>query len=133
MASTDSGARTSFTSGLVFDDATVPRRIRYRIPYRGIWYDIDGTLTGKGAGSWATAYFKHVDQPECTVDLNMYNGVLCPPTTTIRRIAFFGMRPDYFKFKNINIAKYDDLVMSALSAADKKTYLDTASNYSSVA
>lgn len=57
-ASTDSGARTYFTSGLFFD-TTVPKRIWYSYPNRGIFYDIDGTLTGRGAGSWATAYFLH--------------------------------------------------------------------------
>lgn len=57
--STDSGARTIHVSGLHFDDATVPRRIYYTIPFRAIFYDLDGSLTGKGAGTWATSYFKH--------------------------------------------------------------------------
>jgi hypothetical protein len=58
-SSTDSGARTTIVKGLVFDDATVPRRIHYTIPFRAIFYDLDGSLTGKGPGSWATSYFRH--------------------------------------------------------------------------
>ena len=57
--SSDSGARTNFVSGLYFDPTTVPKKIWYQVPHRGIFYDLDGSLTGKGAGSWATAYFKH--------------------------------------------------------------------------
>ena len=36
-ASTDSGARTVRTKGLKFDATTVPRRIKYQMPFRGIW------------------------------------------------------------------------------------------------
>ena len=64
-ASTDSGARTVKFSGLYFD-TTVTRRIIYQYPYKDIFYDLDGTLTGLGAGTWATPYFLHNDQPECT-------------------------------------------------------------------
>jgi hypothetical protein len=58
-ASTDSGARTYYTSGLSFDSKTVPKKMWYQYPLRGIWADLDGSLTGKGAGSWATANFLH--------------------------------------------------------------------------
>ena len=79
-AATDSGARTYYTSGLIFDAATVPKKIWYQYPFRGIWSDLDGSLTGLGAGSWATAYFKHNEQPECTTNLVVYDGILCPNT-----------------------------------------------------
>ena len=36
-AATDSGARTIFTSGLYFDEATVPKRILYQNPKNGIY------------------------------------------------------------------------------------------------
>jgi len=58
---TDSGARTVKFSGLEFDDATVPRRIRYQIPHRALYLDLDGSLTGKGANSWATFFYKHLE------------------------------------------------------------------------
>jgi len=76
-AATDSGARTVTFSGLYFDDATVPRRIRYQYPDRAIYYDLDGTLTGLGAQTWATPYYPSVDQPECTHEADKYDGVIC--------------------------------------------------------
>jgi len=36
-AATDSGARTIFTSGLYFDETTVPKRIWYQYPFNGIF------------------------------------------------------------------------------------------------
>jgi hypothetical protein len=55
----DKGTRTSTVSNIWFDDATVPRRIKYDFPFRHIIYDLDGTTTGKGEGSWATFYYLH--------------------------------------------------------------------------
>jgi hypothetical protein len=55
--STDSGARTITFSGLYFDDNTVPLRIRYQQPWKDIFYDLDGTLTGLGPKTWATPYY----------------------------------------------------------------------------
>jgi len=66
-ASTDSGARTVTFSGLYFAPS-VTTKIRYQFPFKDIFYDLDGTLTGKGVQSWATPYFKHNEQPECSVD-----------------------------------------------------------------
>ena len=43
-AATDSGARTYTTSRLEFTDVT--RRIKYQYPQRGIFHDLDGSLTG---------------------------------------------------------------------------------------
>jgi len=53
-AATDQGARTVTFSNLFFDSATVPRRIRYGYPYKAIFFDTDGTLTGLGPNTWAT-------------------------------------------------------------------------------
>jgi len=57
-ASTDSGARTVTFSGLKFD-TTVTTKIKYQFPFRDIFYDLDGTLTGLGPKSWATPYWRH--------------------------------------------------------------------------
>jgi len=56
-----SGARTYKTRGLVFDDATVPRRIKWWTPFREIIHDLDGSLTGLGENSWATFYYGYLD------------------------------------------------------------------------
>ena len=47
----DSGARTTRFAELMFDDATVDARIRWRWPHKGIFHDLDGILTGQGADS----------------------------------------------------------------------------------
>ena len=57
-AATDSGARTVRMSGLVFD-ASVTKKIKYQEPFKAIFLDEDGSLTGKGAGTWATPYYKY--------------------------------------------------------------------------
>ena len=92
-AATDSGSRTTTMSGLFFDDATVPRRIRYQFPFRPIFYDTDGSLTGLGSHSWATGYFPNLEQPECEYDeatREKFDGVICDGTVTIRRVVFYG-------------------------------------------
>jgi len=88
---TDSGARTVTFEKLFFDDATVPRRIRFGTPYKAIFHDLDGTLTGKGAGSWATFHYKHHEQKGCdwsSETLAKWNGVICDNSVQIRRVAF---------------------------------------------
>lgn len=75
---TDSGARTVKMSGLEF--TKVDRKIRWGTPFRGIFYDEDGSLTGKGPKTWATPYYKHMEQPECTTDLEVFDGVTCDST-----------------------------------------------------
>lgn len=68
-AATDSGARTVRFSGLSFTDVTY--KVNYQIPWRAILADLDGTLTGLDANSWATPYWKHNDWDECTVVTDM--------------------------------------------------------------
>lgn len=41
---TDSGARTTRFQNLMFD-STVDARIRWQWPFKGIFHDLDGTLT----------------------------------------------------------------------------------------
>jgi hypothetical protein len=53
----DSGARTTRFSNLQFDDDTVNARIRWSEPWKGIFHDLDGTLTGHGADSYVSAYW----------------------------------------------------------------------------
>lgn len=94
-ASTDSGARTYTTSNLEFTN--VPRKIRYQYPERGIFHDMDGTLTGLGADTYATKGYKHTQQPECTLDTTLFDGVVCDNTVQIRRVTFTGYQPNNFR------------------------------------
>ena len=86
-AATDSGARTVKFSGIYFD-STVATKIRYQFPYRAIYFDTDGTLTGT-VGGWTTPYWKHNDWADkCTNDV-AYNGLVCDNTIQIRRVVFY--------------------------------------------
>lgn len=88
-AATDEGARTITTSGFMFDDATVPRRIRYQTPFKAVFHDLDGTLTGLGANSWATYYYRsHLWDGECTHEADKYDGVICNSNVELRTIKF---------------------------------------------
>jgi hypothetical protein len=78
-AATDSGARTIRFSNLTFD-SSVKRIANYQYPWRAIFLDEDGTLTGKGPGSWATPYFAHHNVSECEHNATYYGGVFCDNT-----------------------------------------------------
>ena len=55
-------------------------RIKYHTPFKAIFYDADGTLTGQGPKSWATPYYPHNDWTstgECKVDKTIYDGIVC--------------------------------------------------------
>lgn len=110
-AATDSGARTVTFEGLTFDEATVPRRIRYQTPFKAIYYDRDGSLTGLGPKSWATPYFAHHMQKGCTGSKNeaKFDGVICDSTNQVRRLAFHVPNPGHrFRGMGFKILKYDD-------------------------
>jgi len=64
-AATDSGARTVRSRNLTFDNTTVTRIFNYQYPWRSIYLDEDGTITGKGPKSWATNKYVHHNQTEC--------------------------------------------------------------------
>jgi len=110
-AATDSGARTVTFEKLTFDDATVPRRIRYQTPFKAIYYDKDGSLTGLGPKSWATPYYAHHMQKGCSgsKNENKFDGVICDSTNQVRRLAFHVPSPAHrFKGMGFKILKYDD-------------------------
>ena len=86
-ASTDMGARTISTRNLFFD-STVTRRIKYQYPFRGIFWDMDGTLTGKGENSWAVAEWPHLLEARQCEKLTEYGGLTCDNTIQVRQIFF---------------------------------------------
>ena len=91
------------TEGLFFDDATVPRRVRHQFPFKGIYYDLDGTLTEIGPGTWTAAYWKHLESPECVVDLDVYDGVVCDETVQVRRVVIYNASPGSLVGKELYI------------------------------
>jgi len=94
-AATDSGARTVNFKRLSFTN--VNKKILYQEPWRAIYKDLDGTLTGLSeTPSWATPYWHHNTQPECVSSLEVHDGLLCDHTVQVRRIAFDLYEPDLF-------------------------------------
>lgn len=85
--SADSGARTIRTKNLTFD-STVTRIFNYQYPWKSIFLDEDGSITGKGAGSWATPYYPHHNQTECEYNKTYWGAVYCDNTVQVRRITF---------------------------------------------
>jgi hypothetical protein len=106
---------------LWFDDKTVTNRISWNFPGRAILLDLDGSTTGKGPNSWATPYFKHNEQDECTKD-EKTNSLFCTSAVQVRKLAFKGLSPDSrFKLQPMMILKWDD---EQLLAVNRKEYVD---------
>ena len=97
--------------GLSFTN--VSRRIMFHYPYNGIFHDIDGSLTGKGAGSWATVHLKHLEHPECEVKLEEFDGIICDNTVQIRAITFSDESP--YSIDYLRLLRYDDSIISAMN------------------
>lgn len=113
-------------------DSSVNKRIFYQYPYRAIFLDETGSLTELGENSWATPGWKHNEQPKCTVDDDVYNGIICPNTVQVRRIAFHGYSPSHFDGMEMKIAKYDSTIVSGKSDEELQEYVDNSDNYSTV-
>jgi hypothetical protein len=103
---TDSGARTITTREITFGD-NVTRLFNYQFPHRAIFYDEDGSVTGKGAGSWATPYFAHHEVAECEYD-EAQGSVFCDNTVQVRRVAFKAYPVDLFAGMWFYVLPYDD-------------------------
>lgn len=114
------------------DPASVTIKVRYQEPWREIFYDLDGTLTGKGANSYATAFWQHNVQPECEINLEVYDGILCDSRVQVRRIVFYKYIPDIFNIMDLKVLPFDDTITSKLNATSKKGYIENITNYSVV-
>lgn len=90
------------------------------MPWRSIFFDKTGSLTGKGPNSWFLAYWKHLLQPECEEAIG---GIVCDSSVQVRRVAFWGM-PDNFYGMRLKIAKIDNDIVKSMSAEEYETYLD---------
>jgi hypothetical protein len=120
-------------NNLMFDEETVTKRILYQYPERAIFYDETGSLTGLGANTWAVPYWKHLEQPECTVDLELMGGIICDNTVQVRRVAFFGYSPSHFMGMDLRITRFENSEISAMKAAGTyDEYIDNVENYSEV-
>lgn len=101
-SASDMGARTYSTSGLTFEDT--PRRIKYQEPFKEVIHDLDGSLTGLGAESWATFFYPHLNTTECTENYDVYDGLICDNTIQIRSIVFYDGLPASLRMQYLKIA-----------------------------
>lgn len=125
-AATDSGARTYTVSDLKFVNS--PKRIKYQFPFKGIYHDLDGTLTGLGPNTYATFWYKHLEQPECQNSPSIHDGVLC--TVPIRRVAFHGAVPaNLFSGMPMYIAPWDDMLTQPMNAQSRDLYLNDKTKF----
>jgi hypothetical protein len=130
-AATDSGARTVTFTSLEFNN--VIKRILYQYPYKAIYYDTDGTLTGKGPQSWATFYYPYHLQAECEHLADTHNGVVCDNSVQIRRVAFWDWKPNgLLSGMGFKILKYDDDLIGAMDVDAKQAYIDDKTNYGTI-
>ena len=128
--STDSGARTINTRNLTFD-SSVSKKIRYGYPFKAIFRDHDGTLTGKGANSYASFYQYHLMQPECEHLEDMYNGVTCNNSVQIKRVAFYGSQPNTESLNGgqLKIIKWDDQIIGNMTDSALTQYENNQEEY----
>lgn len=97
---------------------------------------MDGTLTDLGANTWAVAYWKHLEQPECFFDastLFTYGGIICDSSIEVRRLAFHGYAPKDFRNQEMKILRYDNIVVNEKKSQNIfQEWLDEEDNYSVV-
>lgn len=109
------------------------KRIRYQYPFKGIFLDMDSTLTGLGANSWATAFWQHnAAQPECTTDMALYDGLICDPSVQVRRIVMYGASPGSLKDRDLFVLPYDNSLVNGMTEQELLDYEADELNYSKV-
>ena len=126
---TDSGGRHVTVEDLYIDAATCDKTVIYGIPYRTIFLDKTGSMTGKGENSWFVPYFKHLIQPECTNEDATKGGITCDNTVQVRRIALSTELPNFWRV-TLTITQFEEADETAMvEAGTLNAYLDDVSNY----
>lgn len=70
-------------------------------------------------GSWVMPYWGHLDQPECKVNLTMFNGIVCNSSVEVRRVVFFGSKPvKLLTGMAMKIAKWDDQIAANVTSTN---------------
>ena len=121
-------------SKLYIDEKTVTKKIVYTIPFKAIFYDLDGTLTGLGPNTWATHNYKHLEVlPECTLS-EPHEGVICDSSQRLRRITFFHQVPfDPFFEQSLFILPYDDSIIGGMTEDELTAYKENFDNHAEIA
>jgi hypothetical protein len=109
------------------DPATVTKKIRYQVPFKGIFHDTDGSWIDEKRGvtgdAWATSDwgFNLVD-PACERSTDIYDGLICDGSITVRGVRFTGFKPNSLKGRDIYIVPYDDSIISPKTEDEIKAY-----------
>jgi hypothetical protein len=124
--STDSDSRTVKFANLMMDSATVTQKIRYQFPFKGIFHDTDGswisekTQTGD---AWATSNWGHnIVDPACERSLDIYDGIICEGTVTVRRVVMYNYSPGSLKGRTLYILPYDDEILAGKTEEEIMQY-----------
>jgi hypothetical protein len=104
------GGYTVRFSGLSW--VNTERRVTWQPPFKDIFMDLDGTLTGgsgvAGAGPGATVlpFFAFNSWPECARDGGAVftAGHVCSAAVVVRRLQLDGVQPWVLDFKNLNVS-----------------------------
>ena len=99
------GGYTTRMRGLRFVNTSV--RVLWTSPFRDIFSDLDGSLTGTAPGAWAMPYYAFNNWPECSRDVGgaLGGGHVCTSAVTVRRMQMDNAKPvAQLQFKNINVS-----------------------------
>lgn len=86
-----------------------------------------------GPNSWATYYYKHLEQPECHVKKEVFDGVTCNNKVQIRRLAFYGYTPaTVLRGQAMKILKYDKADLDIMTNQTWTNYITNKNNYATL-
>jgi hypothetical protein len=120
------GAYTYRFERLEFENS--PVRTEWTCPYKQIFYDLDGTLTGQAGGTTLPSYKFNQWDGECEDDASgTYNGgrtgMVCNNKVRVRRLQIWGNAPRELDDKKISLKK-SELVRNAGGLMDRFGYSD---------
>ena len=85
----------------------VSRRVAWSKPYKDIFIDLDGTLTGMGPGT-VMPFYAFNKWPECVRDSTpngaLGGGLVCSDSVVVRRLSLDNHVPASLDFVNLNIS-----------------------------
>ena len=96
------GGYTFRWQGIKFINTT--KKVLWTAPYKQIFWDLDGSLTGQPNG-WVTPYYKWNNWPGvCSRQTSVYDrGLICDNTTVVRRLQFDNVSPYQLNFLYMNL------------------------------
>ena len=114
--STDSDSRTVKFANVVMDPDTVTIKVRSQFPHKYIFHDTDGSwITEKTevGDAWATSNWGHnIVDPKCDRNVEVYDGIICEGTVTVRRVVMSNAAPGSLKGRKLFILPYDDDILA---------------------